>query len=199
MQLAQIFSHQPKMKKHARTLSWDLKSRHGGIGVASSIWQELIMKINELDFFRRAAVCICGSLDIDQAMMQCMRQLQSVMPADRIFLEQYDPELASMRTIAAATPTRGSTVDLLTPLPDKARAVLSQTFDKAQTEVYIEHNPAHRSVSREMLNFHGLKAKSLMVMPLGKSGQLISAAVFHHQEKQRAEAGRHPLHSAGFS
>jgi hypothetical protein len=51
-------------------------------------------------------VSICGSIYIDQAMMHCMRQLQPVLPADRIFLEQYDPALASMITIAAATPPK---------------------------------------------------------------------------------------------
>jgi len=64
------------------------------------------MMIDENEFFRQATLRICGNLDFELAMKDCLIFLRSFMPADRLQLSLYDRGLSALRTIAVATPQK---------------------------------------------------------------------------------------------
>ena len=65
------------------------------------------MKIDENEFFRQATLLICGRLEIEEAMADCIRYLNQYIPADKISLELYSPDFSAMRIMAQATPAGG--------------------------------------------------------------------------------------------
>lgn len=66
--------------------------------------------------FRQAALRICGNLEIEEAMQTLLQLLKEVVPVTKIFLQHYDHEYHTMRSIAYANQTECSKLDLLTPL-----------------------------------------------------------------------------------
>ncbi|MCP4199438.1 MAG: AAA family ATPase [Proteobacteria bacterium] len=82
------------------------------------------MKIDENSFFRESTIRICKSLDIGASMCSCMQYLSRFMPADKMYMQHYEPELGMMRTIATATPEKGEQLDQLSPLKPEARAAI---------------------------------------------------------------------------
>lgn len=79
------------------------------------------MTIDESDFFREATLRICGSLDIESAMQQCLRYLARFLPASRMCFHVYDRELGIVETIAMATVDGAQAMALRTPLDAKGR------------------------------------------------------------------------------
>ena len=57
------------------------------------------------DIFHEATLKICGNLKIEEALQSTLLLLQKVMPVDEFYLEYYDSQFKSMRTIAKATPS----------------------------------------------------------------------------------------------
>lgn len=74
--------------------------------------------MNENDFVRNAAVKLCGSLNIEEALHSTLVYIRSIMPVDAVFLLHLDPEIGAMRTIAKADLTSVQSVDMATPLLD---------------------------------------------------------------------------------
>jgi len=133
--------------------------------------------MNSDDFFRQATLLICGNLEIDKALQSTLKFLKNVMPLDRIFLEYYDRNFRSMRTIATATDNACSQMDLLTPLSQSAQQSAKLTDLPEGKDVYIFEKPYERAISREMLEFHDVPCSSLMVMYLKSNEQMLGALV----------------------
>ncbi len=74
------------------------------------------MTIDENDFFRQATMRICGHIAIETALSSCLRFLGRFMPADRMFMDHFDEDLAVVRTIADATPSEGKKMNRITPI-----------------------------------------------------------------------------------
>ena len=58
--------------------------------------------IDENKFFREVSVRICGSLEIDKALLRCFQFVSLVMPVDELVISLYDYEIACMRIVATA-------------------------------------------------------------------------------------------------
>ena len=86
--------------------------------------------MNENEFFQKATLKICGSIESEKALLASLRFLREEMPVDRMFLQFYEPGLNAMRTVAIATPEEGMAVDLLTPLTPEARQEMMQFQDE---------------------------------------------------------------------
>jgi transcriptional regulator with GAF, ATPase, and Fis domain len=136
--------------------------------------------VNENEFFRKATLAICGNLQIEQAMSNCIGVLGDLIPVDRMFLQIYEPELGAMRTIAMSTVEEGKQVNLLTPLPKEARARVAQNLKQADQDAVIIDSPEKNPVARVMLRFHGLEGWSILRMTLstdqGKLGGVVLGA-----------------------
>ena len=123
--------------------------------------------MNENEFFREATLRICGNLEIEHAMSSFLNYIQDYMPADRLFLECYDKNKRVMRTIADATPEKGVSIDLITPLSEEARAFLKKKYKEGIPDPYYYEKPNEVSLTRELLAFHKQEAESVLVLPLG--------------------------------
>jgi formate hydrogenlyase transcriptional activator len=122
--------------------------------------------MNEQDFFKKAVMLICGSLNIEDSLYNCLRFFKDFMPADRIYLQLIDHGLAAMRTIAAADLEKGEKVDLITPLSDDAILQINRGVEMDFSNIFILHEPEKYPLSREMLRFHGVKATSVIILSL---------------------------------
>ncbi len=143
------------------------------------------MKINENVFFREATLRICGSLDIADTLFNSLCFLKSYLPVDRIFLELFDPAYNSMRTISFATEKGGKNIDLLTPLSDKAKKLLVHINQTVSTDVIIFTEPNKQILAKEMLDFHNVKATSLLNMPLIAGSENLGGLVFISEGKEK--------------
>ena len=119
--------------------------------------------IDENEFFRQATLRICGDLDIDQAMSALLCYLSQFMPADRIVLQQFEPELGAMRVIAHATPEESHKMDRVIPLPPEA---IKQLQEQPVHDVSLVENPEETLVGQEMLHAHQGAATSMLLMEL---------------------------------
>lgn len=133
--------------------------------------------MDENEFFRQAALRICGNLEIEEAMFSCLQFLRKVMPADRIFLQCLDRGFGAMRTIATATPTECHKLDLLTPLSEEARASAGLQNLPAMSDISIFEDPEKYAISREMLKFHSVSCTSLMVMLIKSKSRVLGSLV----------------------
>jgi transcriptional regulator with GAF, ATPase, and Fis domain len=136
-------------------------------------------------FFRQVTLHICGNLKIETALFSTLQFIQQYMPVSRLFLEHYDENLDAMRTIAVATPADGKAVDLLTSLSAAARKQADQKYHQNRQKVYFFKNADEELLAREMLNFHGVKAGSLIVIPLGSENRILGTLVVASEDTEQ--------------
>ncbi|MHC4250326.1 MAG: sigma-54 interaction domain-containing protein [Planctomycetota bacterium] len=127
------------------------------------------------EFHYQATLRICGSLKLEDALAACAGFLRQEMPVDRMFLQYYEGDLSSMRTIAIASPDNGMAVDLLVPLSAEAREemlkyakeFLEQNRKDDKNFVWLFQDRLYEvAMNREFFGFHKTKVTSLIVMPL---------------------------------
>ena len=136
--------------------------------------------IDEKEFFRNATLAICGNLQIEQAMRDCIGTIGDLLPVDRMFLQIYEPDIGAMRTIAIATIEEGNQVDILTPLPQAARDRVVMNLQRFLDGAVVIDSPEKNPVAREMLRFHGIEGWSVLRMTLsteyGRLGGVVLTA-----------------------
>ena len=140
--------------------------------------------MNKSDFYKQAVPCICGSLRIEDALMRSANFLRMHMPVDRLFLQHFDSDLNSSRTIAIASPSEGEAVDLLVHMSHKAQEELSN-FAKEYIEkqrqqdgnfFWLFTNDIYEvAMIREFFGFHRTEITSLIVMPLDLQNEPIGS------------------------
>ncbi len=130
------------------------------------------------EFFREATLRICGNLEIEEAMVSSLNFLRQEMPVDRMFLQFFEDGLNAMRTVAIATPKKGMSVDLLTPLSSEARQEMRR-YEKEYRQqepgfVWLFQDDPHRQMmTQEIIQFHGTKVTSVLIMPLGLGHKIV--------------------------
>ncbi len=126
------------------------------------------MAIDENTFFRQATVHICGNLDIETALYECVKYLRAFVPADSAHLNIYDPGLGLIRVIAAATVSGGERLNVVIPLDEEGQAFIGQqTFPNVEIISGPEESPLSTAVSRET----GMPIEqSAITMTLGVKG-----------------------------
>jgi transcriptional regulator with GAF, ATPase, and Fis domain len=102
-----------------------------------------------------------------------------------MFIEYYDSDFNSMRTIAIVTAEEGKKVDLLTPLSELAIQEAEAKYHSKFPKVYFFENPQKEKVAEEMLSFHNIQASSLMVLPLKSVEQKIGTVVLSSKGEER--------------
>ncbi len=130
------------------------------------------MTIDRNEFFREAALKICGNLDIEDALFSTLQFLRKVMPVSKMFLEHYDESMNSTRTIATADTKGGKEVDLITPLTPESQKYASGYQVSRPEKVFLFTNPAARPYASEMMKFHKVSLSSIILLPLETGGQI---------------------------
>ncbi|OQY60654.1 MAG: Fis family transcriptional regulator [Desulfobacteraceae bacterium 4572_88] len=82
--------------------------------------------MDENDFFREATLRICGSLEIEKALRQCLLYIRDCIPAKQMGLHIYDQGLGIVETVAHASPRGSESLSVKTPLSAKARKQIEE-------------------------------------------------------------------------
>ena len=77
--------------------------------------------VDEKDFFREATLRICGSLEIEKALWQCLMYIRDHAPADMILMQIYDPGTAIMEVLVRANVQGGKLISLKLPVSQDTR------------------------------------------------------------------------------
>jgi transcriptional regulator with GAF, ATPase, and Fis domain len=139
------------------------------------------MSIDENDFFRKATMQICSSLDFEIAMWRCMQFLKDIMPADEMYLHLYDSGLRAFRTIAGATASEGKKMDRITPLPKEVGTALGKNFQS----MYIINRPELEPGLQFMLQYYGRPDTSALIRLLEVEGKKLGALVLLAEGRDR--------------
>ncbi|MEM7346870.1 MAG: hypothetical protein AAF485_21740 [Chloroflexota bacterium] len=76
-------------------------------------------------FFHRATTAICQHLLPEAGLRACAHLLSDHMPVGKMYLEVYEHDLGAIRTIAMATPDKGVAMDMLVPMSQTQRSVIT--------------------------------------------------------------------------
>ncbi len=79
------------------------------------------MTIDEKDFFRQVTLRICGSLEIEKALWQCLLYIRNFLPAGQMSLHVYHRDVGVVETIANATREGFRALALSSQLSDDTR------------------------------------------------------------------------------
>jgi len=90
-----------------------------------------MVMLNEKDFFHEATLRICGSLEIEKALWDCLIYLRRYIPADMIFMNVYDPGTGISETLAHADLQGGRIVSLKFTVPREIRRIIDDKRKKA--------------------------------------------------------------------
>jgi len=136
--------------------------------------------VNRNEFFQKATLRICGNIEVEKALFDSLIFLREEMPVDRMFLQFFDTGLNSMHIVAIATPDGGVGVDVIAPLSPEARQEMKQ-FEaqwrqaKPRFVWLFDKDPFEQVMTREILQYQGSSATSLLVMPLGFGERMVGA------------------------
>jgi transcriptional regulator with GAF, ATPase, and Fis domain len=132
-------------------------------------------------FFREAVLRICGNLEIEEGLRDCVEFLSQHIPADSLYLERHAYDLDAMHVIARATPEKGEKMDLLISFSQEAKAKmaeLAKTWKKGTfPSVFVVNNPEEEPVTRHLLQALEEPPSSIMSLPLAIEDQLVGALV----------------------
>ena len=107
-------------------------------------------------FFHAATTAICQHLQPEQGLQACAKLLSQHMPVGKMYLEVYEHELGAIRSIARATPDRGDPMDMLVPMEESQRNVITGFRDQGPRDnVFIVNEPQADPVSTTMLTALG--------------------------------------------
>ncbi len=107
------------------------------------------MTIDKNVFFREATFKICGSLEIETALWQCLLYIRKYIPATQMNLHLYDQGLGIVETVAHATPENGKPVSIKTPFSSKSRKLL-EGLRSIRLKTYKD--PEHRDTLKEFVS-----------------------------------------------
>jgi formate hydrogenlyase transcriptional activator len=142
---------------------------------------EKSMRVDENDFFRRATMQICGSLDIEIAMWHSIQYLKEFIPVDMMFLHLYERDLGAMRTIAKATASEGRKLDHITALPKEVRI----RVEEKHPQLMILNRPELEPLSKTMLQTLGKSDCSVLLLHLDVEGKRLGALSMIAEGKDR--------------
>jgi formate hydrogenlyase transcriptional activator len=140
-------------------------------------------------FFRKATLAICGNLQIETAMKDCIEAIQESIPVDRMFLQVYEADLGAMRTIAMASSAVAQQLDVLTPMPQQIRDVVRRNISRYEDGFVAITSAEDNPIAAEMLRFHGIEGSSILQMTLTTQNGRFGGIVLTADRKDRYSSG----------
>ena len=93
--------------------------------------------VDEKDFFREATLRICGSLEIEKALWDCLMYIRHHIPADLIFMNVYNPGTGVSEILARADLQSGRLVSLKLTVPQVTRRIIDDIIKNADRKPRI--------------------------------------------------------------
>ena len=132
------------------------------------------MRADENDFFRQATLKICSSLDIEKAMLRCLKYIEEFIPASEMYLNLFEPTLGVIRSLAFVTSSGSNKSFPTTSMPKEAISQIESVL-KAWQDVRIINHPELDPVGRTLLPYSKLSNLSILVMILAIEGTGLGA------------------------
>ena len=147
------------------------------------------MAVDENEFFRQATLRICRHLDIEKGLSACLGYLSTIMPADMICLEIYEPDIHALRIIARASQTEFRKTDLLVPMDQKARNMMQRIYRRFKTagwpDAVVINDPETDPVAPLVLDILQAPGAALMHLVLETEGRPLCSLMVVARDKQR--------------
>jgi transcriptional regulator with GAF, ATPase, and Fis domain len=124
------------------------------------------MEEKTMQFYQEAILRICGNLDIQSAMSETLKLFKEYMPVDVMYLQIYEHQLRSMRSIAEAMVSHHRLTDILIPLPEQAFEAMTSWKPAQLPDVQISNRGEGGIIKKILLKAHGIQDASIMVLPL---------------------------------
>jgi transcriptional regulator with GAF, ATPase, and Fis domain len=128
--------------------------------------------MDENEFFRQAALRICGSLDIGKATTSCLSYIKDYIPISELMVSWLDPETKIFHNLVSATPEGKTWITPSIHVPDKVMLILNERISKWQ-EVKIENYPEKDPAARVVIANYETRNPSVMYMVLVMEGILL--------------------------
>ena len=93
--------------------------------------------VDEKDFFREATLRICGSLEIEKALWDCLIYIRDYIPADMIFMNVYDPGTGITEILARADLKSGQLISRKLTIPQAARNVIDDIINNTDRMPHV--------------------------------------------------------------
>ena len=132
------------------------------------------MRIDENEFFRQAALRICGSLDIGKAMADFVHYIKDYIPVSELTLSWLEPDSGIIRNLVNATPSGKTWVIPPIPVPKEIIRYIDERISGWQ-EVRIENDPEQDPTTRTIIPYYDTPNPSAMYMVLVVEGTLLGA------------------------
>ena len=105
---------------------------------------------SENEIFREATLRICGNLNFEFALKDCLLYLRTFMPADCFHLNILDKELGLLKTIAIVTADEAKRVNIVISLDDEGRKIVdSHKYMPSLIIDPVEFIPIKKTVVRK--------------------------------------------------
>jgi transcriptional regulator with GAF, ATPase, and Fis domain len=162
------------------------------------------MSLHDMDFFHQATMRICGSLDIDTVLSDCLGFFKQYIPANGIQMSIYDEGLNAIINLAAASEAGLQQYIITKPVVIDREA---RTFIKEHSfgGAHIVNNPETHPVGRLMHQAMGKPDVSYLVLHLMVDGKKIGVVTLfaggarYAQEHERLLSLLHEPFAVAFS
>jgi transcriptional regulator with GAF, ATPase, and Fis domain len=120
-------------------------------------------------FFKQATLLICSSLEIETALWRCRQFISQCLPADRLYLNIYEPSIGGLRYIAAADRSGCKKMAKTIPLPgDLTQAIES---GRRLQDYLVINRPDRDPIGRIITTRLNLPQSSFIALRLFIEGQ----------------------------
>jgi transcriptional regulator with GAF, ATPase, and Fis domain len=94
------------------------------------------VKVDEKSFFKEATLRICGSLEIETALWNCLIYIKDIIPACRMSLNLLDINLGLVETIARASLEKSEVLSLKTPISPETHKRMVKKWPLARVRIF---------------------------------------------------------------
>ena len=132
------------------------------------------MNVNDNEFFRQATLRICGSLDIEKALLKCLHYIEDFMPVTEMYLNLFEPGMGIVWNLA--TVNRDGSQPPFPPTPMSKEAIdRIESGYRLERMVKIIDRADLDPVTRLLLPHTEFSKQSYLVMILEIEGEQLGA------------------------
>ena len=116
------------------------------------------MTVDEKTFFKEATLRICGSLEIEKALWNCLQYIKDIIPASRMSLNLLDINLGLIETIAVATHDTSEVLSIKTPVSPETHKRMVKKWPLAHVRIFSPMGnyqlALENTMASEMIHHH---------------------------------------------
>lgn len=137
--------------------------------------------VDKDEFFRQATLRLCGSLELDEGLRECLVYLREHLPVYALYLQRYESDLAAMRLVARATASDSEKMNVLVELPRRAVAAIEARRKRCHAGtlplVGIVNDPENEPITAAMLVAAGEPSSSALTLALVVDGRPLGSLI----------------------